>query len=105
MTRTKVIISVAFVLAMGAGVAVGMLSSRSLPQRGGGLISGGPGGPGGPGGSRASWLIEELQLTAEQQKKMDELWTPLVRTKMREYGEEFRALQQQHAAAVTGIFS
>lgn len=87
---TKAIFALAFVLAIGAGVALGMLTARQTPAtKGGG----------------ANWFVEQLQLTANQQKQMEDIWGKLIREKGRVYGEEFRQLQMQREADVAGMFS
>lgn len=88
MTRTKWIILVACVLSMGAGVGVGMLRSRAQSP---------------PAGSKASMLIQELQLTPEQQKEMEKIWKELVSTRGREFAEQMRKLQQERETAIAGL--
>jgi cell division protein ZapA (FtsZ GTPase activity inhibitor) len=89
MTKTKAIILTAFLLAMGAGVAVGMLSSRALP----------------PQNNMRARFIEELQLTPEQQKQIDGIWMEQMRGRMREFADEFRSIQQQRETAIAGLMS
>lgn len=96
MNKTKAIMFVAFVLAMGAGVAVGMLGARSLPSSAK---------PEERQGDPGSWLVKELQLTPDQADKMRAIWNDLLRTKGPQYGEEFKALQQQRESAVTAIMT
>jgi hypothetical protein len=91
MTKTKAIIFTAFVLAMGAGVAVGMLGSRTLPRPR----------PDGP----QTWLTQELQLTSDQQAQMNQIWSGLLQTKGREFGEQLHSLQVQHDEAVHAMLS
>jgi len=91
MTKTKLIIFTAFVLAMGAGVAVGMLGSRTLPRPR----------PDGP----QTWLTQELQLTSDQQDKMSQIWSGLLQTKGREFGKQMHLLQVQHDEAVQAMLS
>jgi hypothetical protein len=88
MTRTKWIILVACVLSMGAGVEVGMLRARTQSP---------------PAGSKASMLIEELQLTPQQQQEMEKIWKELVSTRGREFAEQMRKLQEQREAAIAGL--
>ena len=89
MSKTKAAIVMAFVLALAAGAALGMLGSRSLPRHGGG----------------ESWLTNELQLSPEQQKKMNDIWTDLLKTKGHEFGDQMHALQQQREAAIAKLLS
>lgn len=96
MNKTKAIIFVAFVLAMGAGMAVGMLGARSLPAK--------PS-PEGHQGDPGSWLVKELQLTPDQAAKMRDIWNDLLRTKGPQYGEEFQALKQQRESAIAAIMT
>ncbi len=89
MTKTKVIIAIAFVLALGAGVAVGMLGARNMPTHRG----------------RSSWLTEELHLSADQQKQMQEIWSNVLRGKGREHMEQVRALQQQREGEIVALLT
>lgn len=89
MSKTKAVISVSFVLALGAGVALGMLGSRTLPQR----------------GDPRSHIVDALQLTPEQQAQMDEIWSGLIRDRGRQYGEEMRIIQEEHDAALNAMLS
>ena len=93
MNRTKSVIFLAFLLAMGAGVAVGMLGSRSLPSNTT------------PGHDASTWLANELQLTPDQQQKMNRIWSEMLASKGRQYGEQFRALQQQREAAIAALMT
>jgi hypothetical protein len=87
---TKAIFGLAFLLAIGAGVALGMLTARQTPA---------------PQDGKGNWFVEQLQLTPDQQKKMEEIWGKLIREKGREYGEEARQLQIQREADVAGVFN
>lgn len=89
MSKTNAIILMAFVLALGAGVAVGMLGSRALPSQ----------------NDRRAQFIRDLGLTSQQEEKMNEIWMDLMRTKGREYGEAFRAIEQQKNAAIQNLFN
>jgi len=90
MTRTKVIILIACILSMGAGVEVGMLRARTEP---------------GKEDSRASWLIKELNLTPDQQRGMEAIWKEMVRSKGAEFRDEMMKLHQEREAAVAGLMS
>lgn len=89
MTRPKTIMLLTFVLAMGAGVSVGVLASRTTatqPPRGG-----------------PSWLIHELDLTPVQQQQMKDIWMELVGRRGNEMREQMMALQQEREAAIVGL--
>jgi cell division protein ZapA (FtsZ GTPase activity inhibitor) len=92
MKKTKIIIFITFVLAMGAGVAVGMLGARTVPARV-------------PPGDPQSWLVSELQLSPDQQVKMKQIWQEMLQDKGRQYGEEMRQLQQQRDAAIAALMT
>jgi hypothetical protein len=87
---TKAIFGLAFVLAISAGVALGMLTARAKPA---------------PAAPRGNWMVDQLQLSAEQQKQMEEIWGNLLREKGREYGEQGRQLQMQREADIAGLLS
>jgi hypothetical protein len=89
MSKTKAIILMGFVLALGAGVAVGMLGSRALPQ---------------PSDRRARF-IQELELTPQQEDQMKGIWMNLMQTKGREYAEAFRSIEQQRASAIQALLN
>jgi len=93
MNKTKGVIFLAFLLAMGAGVAVGMLGSRSLPSNTA------------RGTDASTWLANELQLTPDQQQKMNRIWSEMLASKGHQYGEEFRAIQQQREAAIAALMT
>lgn len=90
MSKTKIILLLAFVLAIGAGVAVGVLSARTLPAA---------------APQRDSWLAQELELTAEQQDSMQSIWNDLLRNRGREYAEQWKNLQQERDVAMRGLLS
>jgi Spy/CpxP family protein refolding chaperone len=87
---TKAIFGLAFVLAIGAGMALGMLTARATPA---------------PADQRSNWFVDQLQLTAAQQRQMEEIWGALMREKGRAYGEEFRQLQAQRETDIAGMMS
>jgi Spy/CpxP family protein refolding chaperone len=62
MRRSRVVLSIAAVLTLGAGVVMGRLSARA----GAAAVHGGPGGHG--------WFIDALDLTPDQRKQMDAIW-------------------------------
>ena len=89
MSKTKAIILTAFVLAMAAGVALGMLSSRTIPQR----------------NSGHSWLGDELQLTATQEQQMCQIWSGVMQSKGKAFAEQMRSLQQEREAAISTVLT
>lgn len=58
MTKTKLIIVLAFIIALAAGGAVGVVTDRALRHR-----------------RRGSWLGQKLDLTQEQKDMMHEIWS------------------------------
>jgi Spy/CpxP family protein refolding chaperone len=65
---TRILVLIGFVIAFGAGW---MASGTWHPPH--------PGGPGEqpPKGNRGSWLVQQLELTPDQQKQMDQIWSEL----------------------------
>jgi hypothetical protein len=89
MTRTKFIIFVAFILTMGAGMAIGTLGVTRRPRMEG----------------RDSWLAQELNLTTAQQEKLRQVWMEVLRTRGREFGEQFQLIQSQREAEYLTLLS
>ena len=107
-TKAKIIITAAFVLALLAGVALGVFADRAMPAPVGRDTKGhrgGPGGPGGPGGGPGR-LAEELKLTPDQRKQMDEIWSGFVREHDRRgQSDKWRELQRQREDAVVALLT
>jgi Spy/CpxP family protein refolding chaperone len=72
---TRMVVLAGFLVSFAAGLMVGWGTDEGPKP--------GPGGPGGPGpggrGDRGSFLARELQLTEEQRKQMDEIWSETAR--------------------------
>lgn len=87
MSRVKMILTIAFVLAMGAGVAVGMLSAR-IPQT----------------RQPRSWLGDELNLSPEQREQMRTIWQDVSKSRPRDW-ERRRALEKERNEAIVGLLT
>jgi Spy/CpxP family protein refolding chaperone len=87
MSRVKMILTIAFVLAMGAGVAVGMLSAR-IPQT----------------RQPRSWLGDELNLSPEQRDQMRTIWQDVSKNRPRD-GERRRALEKERNEAIIRLLT
>ncbi|MBC8108357.1 MAG: Spy/CpxP family protein refolding chaperone [Anaerolineae bacterium] len=87
MSRLKMILTVAFVLAMGAGVAVGMFSAR-YPQS----------------HQPRSWLGDELNLSPEQREQMRTIWQDVSKNRPRD-GDRRRALEKERNEAIVGLLN
>ena len=81
------VLTIAFVLAMGAGVAVGMLSAR-LPQT----------------HQPRSWLGDELNLTPEQREQMRAIWQDVSKNRGRDW-ERRRALEKERNEAIVSLLT
>ena len=88
MTRTRLIVLMATLLAFAAGGALGLLLYRPAP----------PGHPGNP-------LTRDLKLTPEQQAKMDKIWSDTMRSLTSQYGDRRRQLAQQRDQAILALLS
>lgn len=88
MTKTRVILLVCFVLVFAAGMSAGLLISR---------LSAKP--------PRRSWLASELNLSADQQEKMHEIWSETLKSRLGSRGEDSRTLRQQRDEAVQGLLT
>jgi Spy/CpxP family protein refolding chaperone len=87
MSRVKMVLTIAFVLAMGAGVAVGMLSAR-LPQT----------------HQPRSWLGDELNLSPEQREQMRAIWQDVSKSRGRDW-ERRRALEKERNEAIVSLLN
>jgi len=88
MTKAKVLLTVAFVVAFAAGAAVGLLMSSPGHR------------PRGP-----SWLTAELGLTDQQREQMHEIWSEVMRAGGSDRWERRRALAQHRDEAVTALLT
>src|SRR5262245_9749836 len=87
MSRVKMVLTIAFVLAMGAGVAVGMLGAK-YPQT----------------HQPRSWLGDELSLSAEQREQMRAIWQDVSKARPRDW-ERRRALEKEKNEAIVGLLT
>jgi Spy/CpxP family protein refolding chaperone len=86
--RARFIFLVSFFSAFAAGVTVGLVWSKPVPQ--------GVGGPGGPGGHRGSRdPMAELQLTPEQSEKIKGFWTEAMKSGNWQFQREQREAAQK----------
>jgi Spy/CpxP family protein refolding chaperone len=92
MSKAKFILAATFVMALAAGAAVGVVGTRTVAQ------------PGAPKDRRPS-LVEELQLSPEQAKKMEEIWSGVMRRGRGEQFEKFRAIQKERDEAILSLFT
>lgn len=102
---TRLWIIVGFVVALAAGVALGLAWDRGTPTRPAGPHAGGPGGgPGGPGpgngGGPGGWLAAELQLTPEQRDQFNQIWSESARRGGRDHWTRRSQLRQQRDEAI-----
>ena len=88
MTRFKAFILVCFCLAFLAGVSVGVLWTR---------VSKKPRGP--------SWIERELDLTAEQRKQMQEIWSGAMGMGRQQQREQRRAIREERDKAIQALFT
>src|SRR4051794_32743783 len=89
-TRMKLLLIGLTVLGLSAGVVAGMLVSR-LPASTADATP--PGGPHGPPGMSAA-LVEQLELTRDQQEKMRAIWES-VRGDVQQCFQQAQDLQKQ----------
>ena len=87
MTRVKTILTIAFILAMGAGVAVGMLGARYPETH-----------------RPKSWLGDELNLSAEQREQMREIWQDASKSRSRDW-ERRRAFEREKNEAIVALLT
>jgi Spy/CpxP family protein refolding chaperone len=87
MSRVKMFLTIGFVLAMGAGVAVGMLGAK-YPQT----------------HQPRSWLGDELGLSPDQREQMRSIWQDVSKSGQRDWGKR-RALEKEKTEAVLGLLT
>jgi Spy/CpxP family protein refolding chaperone len=89
MAKTKIIIVICFAAAFVAGAATGWLAKESRrPPR-----------------DPSSWLTRELNLTTQQQEQMRKIWSEVMETSPREYGEKRRAIAEERNKAIVALLS
>jgi Spy/CpxP family protein refolding chaperone len=94
MTKTRIIVIVGFLIAFGAGAVVG-LQLRTTPVR---AIEQPP------QGQRPSWLRSELNLTAEQNEQMKNIWEGL-HNSGRGYEDRRRRLRDERDEAIAALLA
>jgi len=88
MTKTRIILLVGSVLVFAAGTSAGLLLSRVNDKP-----------------RRRSWLVSELNLTADQQEKMREIWSETLKSRLGSRGEDRRNLRQQRDEAIEQLLT
>ena len=88
MTKARVLLVLAFVVTLAAGVAAGLLASRLVHQ------------PRGP-----SWLAAELDLTSQQREQMHTIWSEIMRAEGRRQWEQRKALAQERDDAIAALMT
>ena len=96
MTKAKLILIIAFVVTLAAGVVVGF-TIRSLSHR--------PPMPFVGGGPLPHNHLPDLKLSAEQKAKMDEIWNAVMRDSGKLHSEQRQAFQKQREEAVRAILT
>src|SRR5262249_22256355 len=81
------IITFAFVLALFAGVAVGMLGARMPASH-----------------ERRSWLADELNLSSQQSEQMRAIWQDVSKNRQSDW-ERRRALEKERADAIVALLN
>ncbi len=102
MRRSRVVLSIAAVLLLSAGVVVGIVSTQLKAGRpgppGGGRSRGERGGPGG------GWFSEALELTPDEKRQMDGIWSD-VRTQIGKSWDRKRELDRKRDADVRALLT
>ena len=88
MTRTKVILLVCFVAAFAAGGALGLAAGKSHRRQ-----------------RDRSWLMAELNLTAQQREQMRQIWSETMEASARQHEEQRRAIAQQRDEAIAALLT
>ncbi|MHB1155596.1 MAG: Spy/CpxP family protein refolding chaperone [Phycisphaerales bacterium] len=91
---TRLMIAIGFAVWFGAGLAVGWRigSSHDQPPR-----------PPHSGSGGGGWLVQRLNLTADQQKRLDAIWSPLARRGGREGFSRRMQLRRERDAAIAAL--
>jgi Spy/CpxP family protein refolding chaperone len=88
MTKTKVLLVVAFVATLAAGIVVGLSVSRARHR------------PHGP-----SWLAAELDLSDAQRQQMHEIWSETMSNAFRSRWEQRRAMAEARDQAILDLLT
>ncbi len=99
MRRSRIVLSIAAILLLSAGVVVGMLSRQLSDNR-----PASPGGHGGHGDRGPGWFSEALDLTADQKRQMDGIWSD-VRTQIGKTWDRKRELDRKRDADVRALLT
>ena len=92
---TKLVVMLGFAVAFCAGVVVGL-------QNHGRFIAGSMGNPT-THPDRHSWLVAELNLTADQQKQLNDIWSDAFHRGGHENDDRRREIRKQRDDAVAGL--
>ena len=100
--RLMLILIAAFTVTLVAGAAAGY-AIRSFAHRPPRHFAGGP--PRDPGAPPPHNRFPDLKLTAEQDAKMDEIWSAVMRDSRKGQSDQRQALQKQREEAVRAILT
>lgn len=89
---TKLMVLLGFLVSFSAGVMVGVVSDHP-PRK--------PDGK--PDRDRSSWLAEQLKLTQEQTKRLQEIWSELARRGGREQVDRRAQLRRQRDESIAAL--
>lgn len=87
MSRVKIIVTVAFVMALSAGASVGMLMARSTDSR-----------------APRSWMADELGLSSDQRDQLRSIWQDVSRNRQRDW-ERRHAIEKERNEAIVALLS
>jgi Spy/CpxP family protein refolding chaperone len=89
---TRLVVLLGFAVSFSAGLMVGLISDH------------GPSKPDDkPPRDRSSWLAEQLKLTPEQIRQMQEIWSETARRGGREQGDRRQQLRRQRDEAIAAL--
>ncbi len=103
--RSKLILLGTLILVLAAGAAIGALGARIFLHPHHPPFFGGPEGmPFGHPPTTRPWFYGSLNLTSDQQKKMDGIWEP-VRHEMDKFFDERRSIEMRREKAVMALLT
>ncbi len=88
MKKTRWMIGLVFVVAFAAGLSSALLGRQYVAEA---------------PRQRGAWMTAELNLSAEQEKQMQQIWGQMGRSGSQEEGEKRRALQRQRDEAIAAL--
>jgi Spy/CpxP family protein refolding chaperone len=98
MSKVKITLVIAFVLALGAGVVLGFAAARRVDTP--------PPVDAKPAeGRRPSWLKEQLKLSDQQSEQIRAIWQQVMSEQGRVNTERRRALERERDAALLGLLT